>query len=57
MKTYQIKTVYGCFGIDVKNGVVEETAPIAKWMKGKNINTIKNWVEKKNGSIQILDNI
>lgn len=52
MKTFQITTVYGCFGIDVEEDTVTETAPIAKWMKGKNINYIKQWVNKKSGRIQ-----
>ena len=41
---------YACFGIIVDHLVVE-TPPIAKWMLGKDINTIEKWVKTKNGTL------
>ena len=37
MKIYQITLPYACFGIQVNNGVIKKTAPIGKWMIGKDI--------------------
>jgi len=35
----------------VKNSIIVETAPIGKWMRGKNIEGIKGWVKKKGGHL------
>jgi hypothetical protein len=48
---YQITLSYACAGIIVENDIVKETAPIFHWMKGKNINEVKSWVNKKSGTI------
>ena len=36
---YSVDTGYACFGIltDGQKGIIIETAPIGKWMLGKNI--------------------
>jgi hypothetical protein len=48
---------YACFGVVVStNGIIIETAPIAKWMIGKHINEIKLWVNKKSGKIARCNN-
>lgn len=39
----QITTNYACFGVEVKNGVVVNSAPIAKWGIGKPWKTVCNW--------------
>ena len=40
-----------CFGIEVKNSIVTSAAPIGKWMCGKSLEKIKEWVKKKGGTI------
>ncbi len=52
---YRIELDYGIIGIFTKNDIVTETPPIAKWMIGKNINTIKNYVIKKQGEIMLIE--
>jgi hypothetical protein len=49
MPLYWIDINYACFGIITKNKIVKETAPIGKWMKGKHIKYIRQWVDKKDG--------
>ena len=39
----QIDTGYACAGIIVQNGIVRTTAPIFRWMIGKNWNKVKTW--------------
>lgn len=39
----QIDTGYACAGIIVENGIVVITAPIFKWMKGKEWVKVKSW--------------
>jgi len=41
---YQVDTGYACFGVDTdKTGNIINTAPIGRWMIGKNI---KEWTAK-----------
>lgn len=40
-----------CFAIIVSNNIVTYTAPIGKWMRGKHIEKIKAWVNKKQGTL------
>jgi len=49
---YRINLKYACFGIEEKNGLVVKTAPIGRWMIGKEISVIKNWVVSKKGKIE-----
>ena len=51
-KSYQITLEYACAGIIVKGNIVRRTAPIFKWMVGKDIQTIQEWVNKKHGVIK-----
>jgi len=55
-KLYRITLSYACAGIIVnpQNKVVKKAAPIFKWMIGKHIGEVKQWVEKKNGIINHL---
>jgi len=48
---YQIKLSYATFGISTYNDIVIKTAPIGKWMIGKDINFIINWTFKKGGTV------
>lgn len=52
-RIYQIKLSYATFVIITnKDDIVVRTAPIGKWMKGKSIYQIQNWVKRKNGIIK-----
>lgn len=41
---FQIDIGYACGGIAVEDGIVSVTPPIFKWMKGKSIQTVSEWV-------------
>lgn len=40
---YQITTSYSCAGILVRDGVVQYTAPIYRWMRGKPLKVVLQW--------------
>jgi len=48
---YQITLFYACFGIEICDNVVINSAPIGKWMIGKKLKYIKKWVKLNNGKI------
>lgn len=52
---YQVDTGYACGGVVVENGIVTETAPIFKWMKGKKWNDVKSW-KKIQAVNTVMDN-
>ena len=51
MTWYWVSMSYATFGIaiDDSNFKVVKTAPIAKWMIGKDISYIQNWIKNKGG--------
>lgn len=51
---YWIDLRYAVFGIEILKGKVVKTAPIGRWMIGKDISFIKKWVLKKNGIVNKL---
>jgi len=51
MELYYISLPFATFGILVKNGFVVDSAPIGRWMVGKNIRIVMKYVEKYNGEI------
>jgi len=51
---YRIVFKHACFGVIEKNGIVIKVAPIGKWMMGKEISVIENWVISRKGKIQKL---
>lgn len=52
---YRVSTVYGAFEIETEYDKVIRCSPIAGWMLGKNIKTIKQWVKNRNGVIRRLN--
>jgi hypothetical protein len=40
---------YPCFGIKVTAEKVVDAAPIARWMIGKDVVSIKRWIERSGG--------
>lgn len=54
---YRIELSYACYGIIIKHAIVVHSPPIAKWMVGKNISFIKEWVKKKKGKIKEVRNL
>lgn len=51
-KLYQVTLPDKTFGIEIYDDTVIATAPIAKWMIGKDLKTIQDWVKGKRGSIE-----
>lgn len=56
MTWYWIDIGYATFGVQSENGVVINSAPIAKWMIGKSLQEIKLWLKKKRAKIIELPN-
>ena len=50
---FQIKLPYATAGIVTDRGIVVCTAPIFKWMMGKTIQEVEEWVDKKKGTLTI----
>ena len=48
---YQVALPYACFGIVVEAGCVTAAAPIGRWMVGKTLNFVTNWIQQKRGKI------
>lgn len=52
---YWIDINHACFAVLVTDdNVVEKAPPIAKWMIGRQLDEVRSWVTKKQGSIQCL---
>ena len=51
MRTYYIDIHYACFGIVIKDNIIIDTAPIAKWMLGKTTTEVSKWLKSKNAKI------
>lgn len=52
----RVELGYACFGIVIgQNDIVIESAPIGKWMIGKEVGLIIKWVDKKKGKLTIID--
>jgi len=49
---YWIDVNYACYGIIVKNGIIIEAPPIAKWATGKSFKEFQRFVQRKNGKIK-----
>lgn len=56
MNWYYINLSYATFGVAEEDGKVITTPPIAKWMCGKSIEHVTNWVLSKHGEIIKLRN-
>ena len=48
---YQVTLPYACFGVVVEAGCVRTAAPIGRWMVGKTLTVITNWISQKRGKI------
>ena len=55
MRIYQINVKYACFGIVEDRGRVIESAPIANWTIGKNIEYVISYFTKKGAIIKIVE--
>ena len=56
MSLWRIKLPYATFGIFVKDDIISyPIAPIGNWMIGKSFDFVKQWVNKKDGSLECLD--
>lgn len=55
MKTnelYQITLPYTCFGIEVRGHTIMDAAPIGRWMVGKSLVVVGEWVARKHGVLR-----
>lgn len=51
---YQIILNYACFGIIVsEDDKIIDSAPIGRWMIGRDLKDVKRWINSKNGSIRV----
>jgi len=51
MELYYISLSFAVFGILVEDDIVVDSAPIGRWMVGRNIKVVMKYVEKHNGKI------
>ena len=42
---------YACFGVVVEDDIVKDAPPIARWLLGKNVEKLKNYVKQRNGKL------
>ena len=46
-KWYWCDIHYACFGFSILDGVINESAPIFSWAKGKPAKSVKKWLIEK----------
>jgi len=51
---YRIELPYAVFALEVEDDRITYAAPIGRWMIGKNLTFIENWVSRKKGNITRL---
>lgn len=49
---FRIALPYACFGVRAHNNVIKEAPPVGRWMVGKYIDDINDWVKKKGGVME-----
>lgn len=54
VELWQVRLPYASFGIVAQDNVVVEAAPIGRWMVGKLLPKIGDWVAKKRGSMTLV---
>lgn len=52
---YQVTLPYACFGIEVRGPEVVSAAPIGRWMIGKSLVVVGEWIAKKHGTLRQLE--
>jgi hypothetical protein len=53
MQLWQVDVGYACGGIEVdEQNVVQNAAPIFRWMVGKQISVVQRWIEGKRGTMR-----
>jgi hypothetical protein len=53
-ETYRVVLSYACYAVEVEDGIIKDSAPIAKWAIGKSLKWFEGWVAKKGGRIHKL---
>lgn len=51
---YYVELPYATFAIEVNGSAVTEAPPIARWMVGRLLDDVKEWIKKKEGKISVL---
>jgi hypothetical protein len=52
---YQVTLPYACFGVEVKGQTVVDAAPIGRWMVGKSLVVVGEWVARKHGTLRRIE--
>ena len=53
--TYQVTLPYACFGIEVQGQTVVSAAPIGRWMVGKSLVVVGEWIARKHGVLKQIE--
>lgn len=51
-RIYQVTIGTLCYGVHVEGIYVREAAPVARWMRGKRWDDVKDWISRKGGTFQ-----
>lgn len=54
---YRISLPYATFGVEVRDAVIVDSAPIGRWMRGKALLFVKRWVAGKMGTCELCNQI
>ena len=52
---YRINIPYSSFVITVRDGMVVEVDPTARWMAGKELKKVIEWVRCKHGTVAVIE--
>ena len=53
---YRVELSYAVFGIITQGNTIIDAAPIGKWMIGKSIMYVGEWIAKKHGTLRQIEN-
>ncbi len=54
---YRVVLPYAVYGVEVRNGLIFDSAPIAKWSVRSTLDHFNEWVQGKGGVIERLDDV
>ncbi len=49
---YQVMLPYACFGVEVAGDKIVLAAPIGRWMVGKSLVVVGEWIARKHGTLK-----
>ena len=54
-KLVEVTSSYASYGIVVRDGIVVDAPPIAKWLIGKSSVFARIWIRDKDGTAKLID--